>query len=192
VPLQPNTKRAGVDPWRLDALEVLMAVGGMLLLIGISRRFPGGYFAYSELITGYTGDVSFWGVLARFGIPFAACFVMAWRRDFTDREAMGSSLATALLLVWPTILRPEQALNEDLYPKRHLLYLIYLLFGVAFTYMGRAGASLGRRIQQSASLRAFVRQEVADRRQTIKAIIIGVASSALFALLQHLWQHQGP
>ena len=175
------------DKWRLDILATALGAVVILAMIALTRAVPSEYFAYSELVIGYSGTISPLAIFLRFAIPFVVGFGMIWRNGVTAREVTASATLVSILLVWPTIIVPEFTLSGDLYSRRYLLYLVYLLFTFAFTYTSRAGALVGLHVKDSDTVKRFFRPEKKKLRESIRTVVLALAGAIIYSLLQKLW-----
>ena len=183
----PDPKPVSSDKWRIDIFATLLGAVAILTLVTLTRVVPAEYFAYSELVIGYSGNITPLAILLRFAIPFVVGFAMIWRNGVTSKEATASAIFVSFLLVWPTIIAPENTLSADLYERRYLLYLVYLLFTLAFTYMARAGASIGLHVRQSHTVRTFLAPEKEKLRESTRTVFLALAGAIIYSLLQNLW-----
>lgn len=169
----------------VNVVAVLLIAATMLVAMRISREFAKYYFGFYELISGLgMGGISVWAVIIRFAIPFVICSVAVLWKGVSQREATTAALITSVLLIWPTVWVPELTLEMDLYEKRFLLYLVYGLFGAAFTLVGRSGARISMYLQAHQGARRIVQEERLKLRDSIRDLIVGIIGAAIYSLIQ--------
>lgn len=167
-------------------IDPLWTLAASLAIVSLTRisfwTYPDDYFSYSDLL-GYGVQVSALAMIIRLGIPFLVGIIIGLADEVTKKEAIAGGILASLLLVWPPILIPEEALSFSLYGKRYLLYVVYLVFGAAMTLMCQAGTLMIKKINQDRRGKAIVRGELLNWRDTIKPIILGVISSIIYAYI---------
>jgi len=185
VSTQPNKGTTHANPWDLDFLWTLTATSAIIILLKITSYFPDVYFSFSELLfeSERINPVSPLALLLRFGIPFLVGFAIVFKRGISEHEATAAGFLASFLLVWPAILIPEKTLARELYSRRYLLYLVYILFVISMTYMSRSGALIAIKLRASRKVEQIISHEILNWEGTIKPLIIGIISSLITALI---------
>jgi hypothetical protein len=134
----------------------MTAVG--LLLLKLQKRFRyEHYFYYGKLLDGFDTQISFFGIIFRTSIPllcglFSGLLTIFYRCPRSP-EFYGAvtGLATAFLVVWPSIYNPEDSVSPAYYNRKKLLYVLRLMFVALFFSLGLLGGKLSVLTAQLAS-----------------------------------------
>lgn len=130
----------------LEAAWLLLTVaGGGVLVEGVTkllaRVHPPSYFGVSELIRGFSRDISWYGLLVRLAIPFACGAVVGFLNpEYRGTAGAGAAALGALLVIWPPMV------HEDLLPygameRQTEVRIVYVLYFVSYLLLGLAGGS---------------------------------------------------
>ncbi len=192
---------------KISLSALLFGVALIILLTQLLRLLPGQFYFtfsgsvlgterinYSALAYGTTGaseeeqekqPTSFLSVVFKIAIPAVAGVILGfvWEEDGIDVAAV-TGFAGAFILAWPAIMLWEILAVPEVVLKRNAFLILYILYGMTYSYICRLGSYAGVQLRVRYGASAGTGVMSLDWKNIMSTVAGGAISSGL-ALTWH-------
>lgn len=185
VPLKGDSSfRLAVWP-TLVGVGILLALSRVYGMVFVNTRH---YFSFVDIAISRPDDVSLLGVIAKLLLPVLAGFTVAHIvKRGAAAEAAASGFLGSFLLSWPFLYFPDvrySMLPEELSERTTVVFLVFGLFILTYTLLGRLGASIWgvfARITIKGRMQSVIRS--LNVKDAVRNIVLSLMGALVWQLL---------